>query len=130
MKTDGRRVARAEKEVQAAVADFLIKSYQGDYPSLVSVSKVHMPSDLRTARVFISVFDVPMEKQKEVVAALQKKAGEVQHHLVKRITMKFCPKITFEVDTSTTQVLKIEKILDDLAKERKASEPKDGGVDE
>jgi len=113
---DGRRIQRVEKEVQVAIAQYLIAGFRYPLPGLVTVANVKMPGDLRTAKVYVSVLD--NEKLEEVVDLLNEKAREVQDHIGKSLKMRYCPKCTFYPDHTTEQVLKIEKILSDLEKEK------------
>jgi ribosome-binding factor A len=115
---DGRRVARVEKEVQIQIAQYLISGLSTPLPGLVTVTHVKMPSDLRTARVFISVLGEGTVPE-DVIELLQKRAFEFQNYIGKQLKMRYCPKLTFMKDHTTEEVLKIEKILFDLNQARK-----------
>lgn len=114
---DGRRVARVEREVQATIAQFLIRGFKTPLPGLVTVASVKMPGDLRTARVYISVLGSD-EQQEQALELLQERAFEIQNYIGKELKMRYCPKITFYGDESTEQVIKVEKILHELEQER------------
>lgn len=58
IKTDGRRVSRVEKEVQAIVSTYIIRHLQGELPGLVTIGKVQIPADLRVARVYVSLLNI------------------------------------------------------------------------
>ncbi|MGZ3768031.1 MAG: 30S ribosome-binding factor RbfA [Bdellovibrio sp.] len=115
---DGRRVARVEREVQATIAQFLIRGFKNPLPGLVTVAQVRMPADLRTAKVYISVLGSEAQKE-ETLDLLQQRAFEIQNYIGKELKMRYCPKLTFFPDHTTDQVLKLEKILFDLEEERK-----------
>jgi ribosome-binding factor A len=121
---DGRRTARAEREVQQAIANFLISGFKLPLPGLVTVANVQMPGDLRTAKVFISVLGAP-ENLQEAVKILRERAFEVQNFLGKELKMRYCPKLTFHADFNTEQVLKVERILAELEVERQGPKPAD-----
>ncbi|XGC82146.1 30S ribosome-binding factor RbfA [Bdellovibrio bacteriovorus] len=116
---DGRRVARVEREIQATVAQFLIRGFKSPLPGLVTVASVRMPADLRTAKVYISVLGSDEQKE-EAIEILQERAFEIQNFIGKELKMRYCPKLTFYADHTTDQVLKVEKILHELEIERKA----------
>ena len=116
---DGRRVARVEKEVQQIVASFLITGLRVRLPGLVTVSQVKMPADLRTAKVYVSVMGSKAERD-EAIDLLQENAGEIQRKLATELKLRYTPMLTFFPDETTEKVLKIEKILNDLAKEKSA----------
>lgn len=118
---DGRRVARVEREIQATVAQFLIRGFKTPLPGLVTVASVKMPADLRTAKVYISVLGSE-KQQEEALDLLQERAFEIQNFIGKELKMRYCPKLTFYVDHATEQVIKVEKILHELEIERKQRE--------
>ncbi len=115
---DGRRVARVEREIQHTVAQFLISGFKLPLPGLVTVARVHMPADLRTAKVYISLLGNENDLE-ETVELLQSRAFEVQNFIGKELKMRYCPKLTFLADSNTEQILKVERILADLEEERK-----------
>lgn len=123
---DGRRVARVEREIQATIAQFLIRGFRAPLPGLVTVAHVKMPADLRAAKVYVSVLG-SKEQQDKALELLQERAFEIQNFIGKELKMRFCPKLTFYPDHTTEQVLKVEKILQELEVERKA---KGEGLDE
>lgn len=110
---DQRRVARVEKEIQVTVAKYLISGFSRKLPGLVTVSFVRMPADLRTAKVYISVLGADAEKS-EVIELLNERAFEVQKYIGRELKMRYCPKLTFYEDHTTEQVLKVEKILQEI----------------
>lgn len=118
---DGRRVARVEREIQATVAQFLIRGFKTPLPGLVTVASVKMPADLRTAKVYVSVLGSE-KQQEEALDLLQERAFEIQNFIGKELKMRYCPKLTFYVDHATEQVIKVEKILHELENERKQRE--------
>ncbi len=116
---DGRRVARVEREVQATIAQFLIRGFKNPLPGLVTVARVIMPADLRAAKVYISILGSD-EQKAETLETLQERAFEVQNFIGKELKMRYCPKLTFYIDEATEQVLKVERILHELEAERAA----------
>lgn len=119
---DGRRVARVEREIQATIAQFLIRGFKAPLPGLVTVAQVKMPADLRAAKVYISVLGSPAD-QDQALEILQERAFEIQNFIGKELKMRYCPKLTFYPDHTTEQVLKVEKILHELEEERKMKSP-------
>lgn len=115
--TDGRRIARAEREIQMAIAKFLLNGFKHPLPGLVTVAHVRMPADLRAAKVYISVLGTEKEKE-QVLSILEGRAFEVQNYIGRELKMRFCPKLTFYPDETTEKVLKVERILADLKQEQ------------
>ncbi len=116
---DHRRVARVEKEIQMTVAKYLISGFSRKLPGLVTVANVKMPADLRVAKVYVSVLGSEGDKEK-VLDILNERAFEVQKFIGQELKMRYCPKITFYNDFATEQVLKVEKILHEIQREKKS----------
>lgn len=117
---DGRRIQRVEREVQEQVAQYVIAYMRGELPGLVTIARVRMPGDLRTAKVYVSVLGTDNEKEK-VLELLKGRAGEIQRYIGDQLRMRFCPKLTFFSDDTTDRVIKIDRILKEIEGEKKAT---------
>lgn len=113
---DGRRVAKAEKEVQQAIAQFILKDLRSSLKGIVTVSKVIMPADLRSAKVYVSVLGEDKDSHKNI-EVLKGNAHGIQNFIGRQLRMKYCPKLHFYLDDTTEQVLKIDRILYQLNQE-------------
>ena len=116
---DGRRQARVEQEVQKAIAHFLVSGFRQPLPGLVTNCRVMMPGDLRTAKVYVSVLGSDDQREK-ALDTLQARAFEVQDFIAKELRMRYCPKLTFFLDDTTENVLKVERILHELQLQKKS----------
>ncbi len=110
---DHRRVSRVEQEIQKTIAQFLISGFRYPLKGLVTVSRVVMPGDLRTAKVYVSVLGSD-EDRETTIETLQEQAYDVQNFIGKELRMRFCPKLTFYKDDTTEHVMKIDRILHEL----------------
>jgi ribosome-binding factor A len=122
---DGRRVQRVEKEVQQVLSRFLMGTFKGDLPGIVTVTKVVMPADLRSARVFVSVLNGEAQQHERAAEMLQERASEMQRYLADNLPLRYTPKLRFEADLSLEKVLKVDRILHDLAKSKPPEESED-----
>jgi len=129
-KTDGRRVNRVEREVQGAIAQYLIRGFKSPLPGIVTVAKVIMPADLRTAKVYVSAIGLSEEsitrKQQmaETLDLLRERSFEIQKFLGAELKMRYCPKLSFYEDDTTEQVMKVDRLL------REFGSPKNTTTDE
>jgi ribosome-binding factor A len=131
-KGDGRRVSRVEKEVQAAIANYLIRSFRFEY-GIVTVSKVILTADLRSARVYVSLMSgIGSDEEIEAAALKSKKsksdpmdlllnelkyeAFDIQNYIAAELKLRFIPKLQFYKDETTERVLAIEKTLHEMKK--------------
>ncbi len=124
-KSDNRRVFRVEREIREVIGSYLLGGFRGQLSGLVSVARVVVTKDLRSAKVFISVLGTD-EDRKRSLAELQEFAHEVQFEVNRRLRMKFCPKLRFVVDESLEKQLKVEQILHSIATERLKREGRAG----
>ena len=129
----GRRIARAEQEIQKTIAQFLVSGFSHRLSGLVTISKVTMPADLRAAKVYVSVLGTE-EERKNTLDILQKRAFEIQKFIGDQLRMRFCPKLTFFADDTTEHVLKVDRILHELEEQKtlrlKTESPEESGSDE
>lgn len=128
-KGDGRRVNRVEKEVQASIANYLIRSFRFE-GGIVTVAKVILTADLRSARVYVSLLSgigpeseeaAPTKKSKlnpmdVLLNELKYEAGEIQNHIAHELKLRYVPKLQFFKDETTDKVLAIEKALHTIKK--------------
>jgi len=111
---DNRRVARFEKEILQITAKFLQQNSRFSFKSLLTVVKVMMPADLRSAKVYVSVYGGSEDPQ-EIIDRLNDHTVLVQHQISKEMSARYCPKVTFYLDETTEKILKVEKTLQELA---------------
>src|ERR671927_724774 len=80
----------------------------------VTVTGVETSSDLRHARVFVSVFG-PEETQTETLAGLEAAHGALQARLGRELRMKRTPQLAFEYDPSVERGVRMTQLIDELA---------------
>jgi ribosome-binding factor A len=85
--------------------------------TFVSVTQVDTSADLHHAKVYISLIGSEEEKNK-VLSALQSAAGFIAVHAADKVELRYFPNLTFRLDTAAEEHMKIQKILDDIEKER------------
>lgn len=123
--TSSRRVARVEKEVQIVVSDYINRYLKEELPGLVTIGRVLIPGDLRSAKVFVSLLDpnIATDKAmiKEMLHILRTNSGEIQTQISHKIQMKYLPKLEFEKDESTEKILRVESTLKSLAAQNSKS---------
>ena len=92
----------------------------------VSVTSVDITNDLQHAKVYISVIGTALEKE-ETIKALQSAAGFIAVLSSKKVVMRYFPELTFKLDTSVEQQIRIDSLLHKIKEEQNtrktASEP-------
>ena len=111
---DGRRKERVEREVQQIISTYLIQNLQSELEGLVTVTRVIMPGDFRSAKVFVSYFSEE-NSNFDFVKELKKWTADIQNHINHKLQMRYCPKLSFFKDESTESILKIEKLISEIS---------------
>lgn len=117
--SDGRRTQRVEKELQAIVSRFLMGSYKGEIPGLLTVTQVKVPPNLRSAQVYVSVLNGTKEQQELAIGVLEKRKGEIQTYIHRQLPMKHTPVLHFHTDQGMERSLRIDSILREIDQNRK-----------
>ena len=79
-------------------------------PDLISVTKVEVSSDLRAAKVFISVLGDDSEKA-VALKVLRSATGFVHRVLRKRLNLKHVPILEFRLDESIERAVEFQKLI-------------------
>ena len=79
---------------------------------LISVTKVKVTTDLKYAKVYVSILN--SKNIKETLAGLKKSSGFMRSLLAKRINLRNTPELIFELDDSLEYGARIDSILKDI----------------
>lgn len=95
------RLTRVNQLLKQEVAEqlFRIMHEPGFDAAAITVTRVVTSSDLRHARVLISIRGEP-ERQQEILGLIGHHRKQLQDIINRRITMKYTPHLDFELDTS------------------------------
>jgi ribosome-binding factor A len=81
-----------------------------------SITHVDVPTDLRSARVFVSVLGTD-EERVSTLAALRSAAGFIRYHLKPRLHMRQIPDLEFRDDRSMEHAEEIARALRSIERE-------------
>lgn len=89
-------------------------------PGIVSIPHVRATSDLKSAKVYVSLIGVDPESEQygNTLEVLNEYAFEVQKHISKSLSMKFCPKLRFFSDELQQEAYKVEGLIRKISQER------------
>ncbi len=111
----GQRHLRVGESLRRALSDVFVRGGVRD-PGLggatITVAEVRMSRDLRHATVFV----VPLggDRNAEVEAALARSAVFLRGETAKRVSLKYMPTLSFEIDRSFDTATRIDSILRSL----------------
>jgi len=114
-----RRQEKAARVVKEAVSD-AIANHLNDprIEGFVSVTRVDMTADLRSADVYLSIFGKDDAAQNKTYAAITHARGRIQSLLAGKLQRKFCPVLRFQRDEKFKKALEIIKLIEETASER------------
>ena len=105
-----RRVNEAIRETLAEAVGELKDPRIG----FVTVTGVETSTDLRQARVYVSVLGSERKRDK-TIAGLQSAHGVLQAKLADELRLKRTPQLTFEYDPTVEQGMRLSQLIDELS---------------
>jgi len=118
----GIRGERLAGEFQKEISSIIAGKLRGSYPQLsaiISVTEADIAPDLKSAKVYISIFDTDEQRKNESYSIIIQNAGLIRHELSKVMQIRTVPELRFKKDGSMEYGEKIDKILSDLEKDEK-----------
>jgi ribosome-binding factor A len=114
----GLRGARLSGEYQKAIYEILsTKVKDNNLTEMFSILKCDVTTDLKHAKVYISIFSTNKEKRLATFGAIEHSAGYVRHELALIMRMRTVPELHFVLDDSLEYSDKINKLLHEIKKE-------------
>jgi ribosome-binding factor A len=120
-----KRLIRVNELIKQEVASALyrVMNERGFDFSAVSVTHVITSSDLRTARVLVSIRDHD-KRRDAMINQIQHHSGAIQSLLSKNVIIKYTPKLTFELDDSVELGDRVLQIISEMEVPGDSSEEK------
>lgn len=128
-KKHDRRQVRIEKQIQESLASFLLKNLNVSEDGLVSVTRVQVPKDLKTAEVYVHQYGSSSSASDAIIEKLEKRVGLIQRHLASELKLRYCPKLAFHYDQGFDKTLAIDKLIYDMTKSGAIKKSEDESVD-
>lgn len=110
------RVPRVAEQMKKEIADILKNEIKDPRLGFVSVTDVELSTDLRYAKVYISVLGDEQAKR-ESLEVLTRATGFVRREIGQRLSLRFVPEITFKFDPSIERGARIAELLHQVRKE-------------
>lgn len=113
----GQRGARLSSEFQKNITAAISGELRNRYPQLsaiISVTGADIAPDLKTARIYLSIFDTDEQKRQLSFDIIKENAGFIRHILSEQMTIRYVPVLTFILDVSAEYGAHIDEILNNL----------------
>ncbi|MHB8792050.1 MAG: 30S ribosome-binding factor RbfA [Thermoleophilia bacterium] len=109
----GQRMRRVNEAVREVLSEALAGGLKDPRIGFVTVVSVETSSDLRSAKVYVSVLGDEAEQEK-TLEGLTHCRGYLQSLLGDQLGMRRTPQLSFVLDESIEQGLRIEKLLKEI----------------
>ena len=107
MQKNNNRFNRVEEEIKKEISNIISNKLKNpDVTGLISVTKVKVTTDLKFAKVYVSILNA--KNTKGTLRGLKQSAGYVRAELAKTINLRNTPEIIFELDDSMEYGAKID----------------------
>ena len=114
-KKNTNRMQRVDEEFKRELSKIIDLDLKNpNITGLISVTKVKTSSDLKSARVYISILG--SKSKKNTMEGLKNASGFIRTELAKRVNLRYTPELVFELDETLEYGAKIDSILKEINK--------------
>ena len=113
----GMRGERLAGEFQKEISGVISGKLRSKFPELsaiISITAADVAPDLKSAKIFVSVYDPDKTRAENSYKILKENAGFIRHELAQVMHIRTVPELRFIVDGSMEYGVKIDKILSDI----------------
>ncbi len=103
------RTERVQKLARQVLGE-LIHDLKDPRIGFATVTAVRITPDLRRARVYVSVLGSD-DEQRATMKGLESAKPFLRGELGRQVRMKYLPELTFELDTTTAEADRLERLL-------------------
>ena len=109
-----RRTERLAEEVREEVALLIASELKDPRIGFVTVTRVEVTPDLRTARIYVGVLGT--EKQREAsLTGLRQAAGFLRRALGQSLRLRYTPELVFQYDEGLEASDRVAKLLAEIS---------------
>jgi ribosome-binding factor A len=121
MPADVKRATRVAEGLRQEISSLLVKDAKDPRIAGVLVSRVNVSDDLRHARVFVRLLSGGEDETRrdEAMSGLLRASGMLRREVTRRLGLRHSPELKFEYDTGQDHIDRIEKLLDEVRREKK-----------
>lgn len=110
----GERLASQFREEVYSVIASKLRNKHPELSAIISVTQADVAPDLKTAKIYVSIFDPDCARKEKSFALLKDNAGYIRHELSRVLHLRTVPELSFILDGSLEYGAKIDRILNDL----------------
>ena len=111
---DRRRMERVNGLLREEISALLASQVNDPrLKGIITITQVRTASDLRSARVYVSVMGAEAVRQ-EALAGIQSSASYLRRELRSRVSLRHVPFLTFQLDDAMLEADRLMQLIDDL----------------
>jgi len=110
------RNRRVSDGIKRIIGEIFIKDMPSNEFGLVTVTNVKCTTDLREAKIYLSIYNQDPELRIKSLRRIKNKASYIRGLLGRRISLKYVPKLIFFEDDSQEYAENIERLIQSLHK--------------
>jgi ribosome-binding factor A len=117
------RARRVGESVRKEIAALLATGVKDPRAAGAVVTRVEMTGDLRSAHVHVRLLVGGDDEARRtvLVSALRRASGLMRREIGQRLGLRSAPELRFVYDSGGDHLTEVERLLDEIASERKAS---------
>ena len=116
-----KRSIKVADAVRNELAVFMLQKVQDPRLDPVQISRVEVTDDLKYAKIYYTVHgDETICRAAEL--GLQRAKGFFRSHLAATLNMRYTPELQFHYDAIEKEVVKMERLFQEIAEERQSDE--------
>ena len=107
------RTSRLNGEYQKEISAIIrrMKDRTPDLKGLISVTEADVAPDLKTAKIYISIYAATEEEKQRTFEIIKASAGYIRHELAQVMRMRTVPALTFRMDGSMDYGAKMDELF-------------------
>ena len=110
----GERLASQFREEIYNVISTSLRNRHPEISAIISVTSADVAPDLKSAKIYISIYDTDEEKKRNSFDIISQNAGFIRHELSQILHLRTIPELRFFPDVSMEYGEKIDRILKNL----------------
>ena len=117
-----RRIDRVNELLRSEISHLITREIKDPrVVGVISITEVIASSDLRSARVYVSVMG-RVEQRQEALDGIRSAASFLRRELRNRVNLRHTPHLTFQLDDSIEEGERVLRLMDGLTPEQFAEE--------
>ena len=122
------RMERVQELMKQEISKIILEDLKDPRVGFVTVTRVHVTSDLRSARVYVSLMGTD-EQMADSLRGLNRSLGFIRREVGHRVRLRYTPELSLELDDTMAYSAHIQELLLRVRKEQteKGGEQRRGG---